>query len=179
MLQQTVGRYVPAGIPGMPASLNPVTYAGNLLVKKAAGGDPNVAVGKFVFPILDDGEVFVTAKAPAVGTVPLGIVRRSIVYPDNSYKSQGTLEVPEGSEGDVATTGDFYVSSSGLTPAYGDWVFVSRADGSIIFDADPSATHAGYALTAWKVTQVTSDDVCVISNHHSTATVNITVEAAD
>lgn len=125
-----------------------------------------VAVGGFVFPVIEDGAIDNTRATNVAGeaTEVLGFVERVINYYNYNLTSPGTLEVPVGSVLTVAVRGDYYAVSS-TAAKVGDKVLASAEDGSVI-------TGSGSGIdTGWIVkTPGEAGEPIIISNWNVAAT---------
>jgi hypothetical protein len=157
-LQKQVISGYPVGVPGMKATFNPFSYAGNRIV--SGNSAVPVRAGGFVWRDTATGpessEFGVVATGTA-GVQPLGIVERVIGSYDPNIFSPGTLDISPGSNVDVIAFGDVFVSVVTETPAIGDAVFAPLSGTGGIKTGAAGSTVDGYIETAWKVRDIPRD----------------------
>jgi hypothetical protein len=136
-------------IPGDRANQQVVIYAPTNFTTKGT-----VKVGGFVWRDTTD-----TAKVVAAGTgAPLGFMERVQNFVNYDISVEGTLEVPENSEVNVAIQGDFYVVAD-ATVAIGDTVYADTTTGAVTFTSGDDTVDSGFkAFTAGA-----SGDVVIIT----------------
>jgi hypothetical protein len=169
--KQVIDRYS-LGEPGVRASQNPATYAGNKIAKIV--GDVPVMVGNFVYNVATEREPYAVAAVKGAYPEPLGVVEKNLIYPLMEILATGSLAVPDGGRVNVITRGDVWVQlpDSEEAPTLGQYVYASNTDGTIKVDDSPNATISGYTFTGWKVTQATGSTLVVISD--TNLVVNVT-----
>lgn len=108
----------------------------------------DIPVGRFVFPVVEDGVIDNTRATNVAGTATsvLGFVERVINYVNYEIFSDGTLTVPKGSNLTVAVKGDYWAVST-TTATVGQAVLAATADGSIS-TGNPDSMHLN---TGWVV----------------------------
>lgn len=139
--QKEVAQYNKPATQGDRANQQEVIYTPtNFTVTSAAGGSAvAVKVGGFVWRDATNPETQVAAST--IGTdKPLGFMERVQNFANYTLGEDGTLEVPAGSEVNVAVKGDFFVAAD-ASVSVGDTVYADPATGAASFiGTDKTAT---------------------------------------
>lgn len=154
-MQSKVLSTLPEGVPGSPATLNPMVHTVHNLLAEGAG----VTVGNFVWRGTDPIR---QAKVGGTGA-PLGLAERNLVYA--RCQNVDSLGLLEGETVTVVTHGDMYVTTT-TAATIGQKVFAVLATGAIATGA-AEASIEGAVETDWVVESAGSAGDTIIISHWS------------
>ena len=146
---------LPEGVPGSPATLNPMVHTVHNPLAEGAG----VTVGNFVWRGTDPIR---QVKVGGTGA-PLGLAERNLVYA--RCQNVDSLGLLEGETVTVVTHGDMYVTTT-TAATIGQKVFAVLATGAIATGA-AEASIEGAVETDWVVESAGSAGDTIIISHWS------------
>jgi len=139
--QKEVGKYNKKAIAGDRANQQEVIYTPTNFTAASA-----VNVGGFVWRDTTNPETQVVASTSG-SDAPLGFIERVQNYPNYTISDEGTLQVPAGSEVNVAVKGDFYVVAD-KSVSVGDELYSFVATGGATFTTSLAVQTGFKAFTS-------------------------------
>jgi hypothetical protein len=153
--QKDVAQYNKPATQGDRANQQEVIYTPTNFTVASGASAVAVKVGGFVWRDSTNPETQVTGGGTGA---PLGFMERVQNYDNFNESVEGTLEIPAGSEVNVAVKGDFFVEADGSV-SVGDTVYANNTTGAATFSSS-GATDTGFkAFTAGA-----SGDMVIITN---------------
>ena len=150
--QQSVGKYNKPATQGDRANQQEVIYTPTNFTAASA-----VNVGGFVWRDSTNPETQVAAST--IGTdKPLGFMERVQNYDNFNESVEGTLEIPAGSEVNVAVKGDFFIAAD-ASVSVGDTVYADPSTGAASFIGTNKTATDFKAFTSGA-----SGDMVIITN---------------
>ena len=155
--QKEVAQYNKPATQGDRANQQEVIYTPTNFTVASAASAVAVKVGGFVWRDATNPETQVAAST--VGTdKPLGFLERVQNFSNYNGSVEGTLEVPAGSEVNVAVKGDFFIAAD-ASVSVGDTVYADPATGAASFIGTDKTATDFKAFTSGA-----SGDMVVITN---------------